>query len=264
MIGAEQRDDLWTLAALGVLAALAASLSHELIGHGAGCLAAGGEVRLVTAVFFRCEGGGAGGDLGGPLGNLAWGLVAFGMMASRRVAHPEARLFLLLTAGFSLFWFCGQLALAGVTSSDDWIYTARQSGWPPEWRIAAVIAGVAGYDLTRRAITRSMRTLAPAAGRTALARRFLWPWVCGLVAMLASAALYAPARTASMTDVFMVFGLAPLGLLLAVEMARRLGPSGADANRDPLARRLTWIVPAALVYALFCLTLGHGIGPGVL
>lgn len=107
MIGAEQRDDLWTVAALGVLAAVAATLPHELIGHGVGCIAGGGEVRLVTTVFFRCEGGGAGADLGGPLGNLAWGVVALGMMASRRVAHPEARLFLLLTAGFSLFGSAG-------------------------------------------------------------------------------------------------------------------------------------------------------------
>lgn len=260
MIGAEQRDDLWILAALGVLAAVAATLSHELIGHGVGCIAGGGAVRLVTTVFFRCEGGGAVGDLGGPLGNLAWGVVALGMMASRRVAHPEARLFLLLTAGFSLFWFCGQLALAGLTSGDDWIYAARQAGWPPEWRIAAVVGGVAGYDLTRRAMTRSMRTLAPAAGGSALYRRFLWPWACGLAAMLFSAALYAPARSRGMLDALLGFGAAPLGLLLAVFLSWRMGATGAGISRDPLPRRLTWIVPTAVIYGLFCLTMGLGIG----
>lgn len=263
MIGAEQRDDLWTLAALGVLSAMAATLSHELIGHGAGCLVAGGEIRLVTTAFFRCEGGGAIGDLGGPLGNLGWGLFALGLMASRRVAHPEARLFLLLSAGLSLFWFFGQVALAGVTTSDDWIYAAHQAGWPPEWRIAAVVCGIAGYDLTRRAMTRSMRTLAPVAGWSAVGRRFLIPWLFGLGAMLAAAALYAPAQSRGMTDVLLGLGAAPLGLLLAVFMAERLGPTGDKASQDPLPRRLTWITPTVILYVLFCLTLGFGIGPGV-
>ncbi len=259
----EQRDDLWTLAAIGVLAAMAATLSHELIGHGAGCLAAGGEVRLVTTVFFRCEGAGAIGDLGGPLGNLAWGMIALGMMSSRRVAHPEARLFLLLTGGFSLFWFFGQLALAGLTTGDDWIYAAHQAGWPPEWRIGAVVGGVAGYDLTRRAMTRSMRTLAPVAGWSAVGRRFLFPWLAGLGAMLVSAALYAPAQGRGVMDVLLGFGAAPLGLVLALVMAKRQGPTGEDANRAPLPRRLTWITPAAILYVVFCATLGLGIGPGV-
>lgn len=263
MTGAEQRDNLWTLAAVGVLAAMAASLSHELIGHGAGCLAAGGEVRLVTTVFFRCEGGGVAGDLAGPVGNLLWGVIALGAMASRRVAHPEARLFLLLTAGLSLFWFFGQLALASVTGGDDWIYAARQAGWPPEWRIAAVVAGVAGYDLTRRAMTRSMRTLAPVAGWSALVRRFLFPWACGLAAMLAAAALYAPAAARGMMDALLGFGVAPLGLVLALVMAKRQGSTGDETNRAPLPRRLTWITPAVIAYGLFCLTLGLGIGPGV-
>lgn len=263
MTGAEQRDDLWTLAAVGVLAAMAATLSHELIGHGAGCLAVSGEVQLVTTVFFRCEGGGVIGDLGGPLGNLAWGLIALGMMASRRVVHPEARLFLLLTAGLSLFWFFGQLALASVTGGDDWIYAAHQAGWPPEWRIGAVVVGVAGYDLTRRAMTRSMRTLAPVAGWSAMARRFLFPWACGLAAILGAAALYTQALSRGMMDALLGFGAAPLGLLLAVFMAKRLGSTGDEANRAPLPRRLTWVTPAVIAYVLFCLTMGVGIGPGV-
>jgi hypothetical protein len=36
-----ERDDLATLAAIGVLAAMAAGLGHEALGHGGACLATG-------------------------------------------------------------------------------------------------------------------------------------------------------------------------------------------------------------------------------
>ena len=120
MTAVADRDDLPTLIAIGVLAAMAASLSHELFGHGAACLADGGQVRLATTVFFRCDGASAASSLGGPLGNLAWGLLALTLTASRAVAHRTARLFLLMAAGFSLFWFFGQLAETVLGGRNDW------------------------------------------------------------------------------------------------------------------------------------------------
>ena len=260
MTPASDRDDLPTLIAIGVLAAMAASLSHELVGHGVACLATGGGVRLSTTVFFRCDGASAMSDLGGPLGNLAWGVAALVLTASRIVAHRTGRLFLLTTAAFSLFWFFGQLAVTALGGRNDWIFAASEARWPSVWPAFALVIGVAGYDLTRRALTRAMRTLSAGQGAAADRRRFLTPWLAGLAAMAGAALLFAGDRAGGLKDVAMGFGVAGLGIPLACALASRFGGTGQDIGA--WGRRPAWIAVAAIGYLVFCLTMGLGIGPG--
>lgn len=254
-------DDLPTLCAIGVLALLAALLSHELVGHGAACLAAGGEVRLVSTIYFRCEGGDALTDIGGPLGNLVLGLIALVAIASRRVVLEEGRLFALIAGGVSLFWFCAQVGVAALLDQDDWSYAAGQAGWSPMWRIGAVVLAIAGYDLTRRAMTRSMRTLSTGQGAAADRRRFLAPWGAGVVAAVVSAAFFGGARLGGMGETLLTVGAAPVGLGLAVFLASRLGATGpGPAGRIP--RRPALIAIAAVAFVLYCATVGLGLGGG--
>lgn len=257
------RDDLPTLAAIGVLAALAATVAHEVAGHSLGCLAAGGDVRLITTIFFRCDGGNATTDLGGPLGNLALGLIALSLTANRRIVFGETRLFLLLAGGLSLFWFFAQLVADGLAATDDWNFAAGQLGWSPSWRVIAVGVGIAGYDLTRRGLTRGMRTLSTGQDRAGDRRRFLVPWLAGVVALTASAALFAGDRTGGILDTALTLGAMPLGLWLAVMVAARLGPTG-ERPAPATPRRWPWIIAAVIAYVAFCLTVGPGLGPGPL
>lgn len=257
------RDDLLTLAAIGVLAALAATVAHEVAGHSLGCLAAGGDVRLITTIFFRCTGGNATTDLGGPLGNLALGLVALSLTANRRIVFSEMRLFLLLMGGLALFWFFAQLVVDGMAATDDWNFAAGQLGWPASWRVLAVGVGIAGYDLTRRGLTRGMRTLSTGQDPAGDRRRILVPWLSGLVAVTASAALFAADRTGGIRDTVLTLGVMPLGLWLAVVLAARFGPTG-ESPAPPTPRRWTWIAVAAVAYVAYCLIIARGLGPGPL
>ena len=50
-----ERDDLLTLCAVGVLASMAAALGHELVGHAGACVLSGGEVTLISVIWFRCS-----------------------------------------------------------------------------------------------------------------------------------------------------------------------------------------------------------------
>mgnify|MGYP003634545076 CR=1 FL=1 len=257
------RDDLPTLAAIGVLAALAATISHEVAGHSAGCLAAGGEIRLITTIFFRCTGGDAVTDLGGPLGNLALGLVALSLTASRRIVYGEMRLFLLIAGGLSLFWFFAQLAFNGLFQTGDWNFAAHQLGWPPLWRVFAVAVGIAGYDLTRRGLTRGMRTLSTGQDRTADRTRFLVPWLAGLIAVTATAALFDGDRLRGIRDTVLGLGVAPMGLWLAAFLAARFGPTGEE-RANPTPRRRSWILAAVVAWVAFCVIVAPGVGPGPL
>lgn len=260
MTAASDRDDLPTLIAIGVLAAMTASLSHELVGHGAACLATGGEIRLVSTILFRCDGASAVSNLGGPLGNLVWGLLALMLTASRIVAHRTGRLFLLTTAAFSLFWFFGQLAETVLGGSNDWIFAAAEARWPPVWPVVALVAAAVGYDVTRRALTRAMRTLSAGEGAAADRRRFLTPWLSGTLAMMAAALLFGGDRLGGFRDAGLAFGVAGLGVPLACALASRFGGTGQDIGG--WGRRPVWIAAAAMGYAVFCLTMGLGIGPG--
>jgi len=257
------RDDLPTLAAIGVLAALAATVSHEVLGHSLGCLAIAGEVRMITPVVFRCIDSPTPADLGGPLGNLALGLVALTLTANRRIVYGEMRVFLLLAGGLSLFWFFAQLAMNALFSAGDWNTAADRLGWPGSWRVFAVGVGIVGYDLTRRGVTRGMRTLSTGQERAADRRRFLVPWLAGLVAVGLSAVLFAWDRPAGLRETTLTLGAAPLGLWLAVFLAAQFGPTGAD-RAAPTPRRRSWIVGAVVAYAVFCLIVAPGLGLGPL
>ena len=260
MTAAPDRDDLPTLIAIGVLAAMAASMSHELVGHGLACLATGGQVRLVSTVFFRCDGASAVSDLGGPLGNLAWALLALTLTASRVVAHRTGRLFLLTTAAFSLFWFFGQLGVSLAGGRNDWIFAAADARWPSVWPVVAVVVAFAGYDLTRRGLTRAMRTLSAGEGAGADRRRFLSPWLAGTVAMMGAAMLFGEDRIGGLKDATLGFGVAGLGIPLACALASRFGGTGQDIGG--WGRRPAWIVAAGIGFIVFCLTMGLGIGSG--
>jgi hypothetical protein len=51
----EQRDDLFTVAAISALAAILASITHEGLGHAAIALATGAKSGLLTAVAWSSE-----------------------------------------------------------------------------------------------------------------------------------------------------------------------------------------------------------------
>ena len=92
---APQRDDVATVAAAGVLAATLAALFHETVGHGIGCVAAGGYVTLLTSIWFRCYRGTSLTDAGGAIAGVIFGALAF-MVPLHRVRNTAIRLALLM------------------------------------------------------------------------------------------------------------------------------------------------------------------------
>ena len=77
---ASSADDTPTAMAVGALAATLA-LCHETLGHGLGCVGAGGHVTLLTSIVFRCSHWSAIADAGGPLGNLVAGSLALALLS---------------------------------------------------------------------------------------------------------------------------------------------------------------------------------------
>jgi hypothetical protein len=114
------KDDIPTLVAVGALVAICASLAHEALGHGVGCLIDGGTVTLLTFLVFRCEGAAVLADAGGPIGAF---LVASLCLIVLRQPKPKPSVVSLFTYAFgvqAMLWVCAQMVREGIDGSDDW------------------------------------------------------------------------------------------------------------------------------------------------
>jgi hypothetical protein len=151
---ASTKDNLATVAAIGVLAFIATDVAHEVVGHGIGLLLAGGRAGTLTttkliypaqlpAPMWRIF------DLAGPIGNLVWAALCLALQRLIRGAAPYRRLFLWAGAMFALFWEFGYLMKCGFSGEGDAM--ALIDGLKPAgvWRAMLFLAGLLLY---RRAI----------------------------------------------------------------------------------------------------------------
>lgn len=243
------RDDLLTLLSVGALAYLTADVAHHLIGHGGACVALGGAVQSITSTRAFCTVTGAAVDVAGPLANLVLGLAS---LAALRLAGtgPLARLVLIQTAGFNLFWFAAQLVFSAAARTDDWNELLRVSQPPVLWRVAAVLAGVTIYGASLLALRRSASPL----GAARTARAMLWAWLAGGAVALTTG-LRDPAGGASLVQHALPQALLlPLGLIF-------LRPPEVSSALPPIARQPWLILAAGAAVVGSILVLGPGLTP---
>ena len=155
--------DAWTIAAIGVLAYIAETVGHELIGHGGVCLLGGNRITALAPLWMRCSVQTLPMVAAGPLFNfVAAALLA---VALRVRTWPGAvGYFLWLTCAFNVLVACGYLIVGGATTWGDWgvVFASVSPAWA--WRIALVAIGAAGYILALRGLGRSYAQIAGEAG----------------------------------------------------------------------------------------------------
>ena len=165
---AQAKDNIVTIAAIGLLAYASADIAHHAFGHGAACLALGGRIISLSSIFVNCSLRGAAIDLAGPFANLVLGLVA--MLAARMAtrASSATRLFYILVAAFNLLWFALQLVFSAATRTDDWAWAMHQFQVAEPIRYGMIAVGALAYLLSVRAIAAQMAPFAhpPARART--------------------------------------------------------------------------------------------------
>lgn len=238
--------------AAGVLAASLATLCHETLGHGLGCIGVGGHVTLLTSIWFRCQGATSITDAGGPIASLIAGTAAM-MFLSYKAPGPIMRLIVLLFGGLSLFWFAGQLIDHPLVNRDDWAFIARRMGWSWVWRPITGAIGITTYvALMRWTFAVVRRQGAPG-----------WPAIRLAYASAAASAVIAglmwrPEPIRSAIEGFLTLGMAPLGLLAAARKA------SLDAERNAVATSMprSWslIALSLVVFSLFLFLQARGLG----
>lgn len=253
------KDDLLTVAAIGIIAMCAVTFDHEALGHGGACVALGGHIQVLTSSVFHCDLKSRWIAPAGPAGNLLMGMLA--LVAVRFVPARLAglRLFLLLMTAFSYFWEGGYAVQAMIKRDGD-LYFAGQDflGEPSaNWRIAGVVAGLCLFVFAIAVTGRALRRLWPVPARARRVARTVW--LAASAAAIVAALACNIDRAHNIHDAFAEIGLASLPLLF-IPWGRPM-PDAASVN---IERSWIAVALACIIFAVFAATLGHGIGSRVM
>jgi hypothetical protein len=246
-------DDLPTTIALAALAVCTTACAHEALGHGFACLILGGRITLLNSAFFRCSAPSPIIDIAGPAGNLLVGFMAFALQGLVSRKRPELCFYALCVMAFSLFWEAGYVIFSMLRSRGDYFHAWIDFVGPMNWivRLGGVAMGLAAYMIFSRML--ALRARVYAAWPRRIPHLLRPAWITGVVAMAASASLFAPDRLGAMHDAgFSAVAAFPLLFPYAY-----LKSDGEPAK--PIAR--DWRVIAGGVAGLlaFAFTMGRGI-----
>jgi len=252
----EKRNDLLTVAAVGVLAMCVVTFDHEALGHGSVCVLLHGRILLLSSSLFRCDVRSGWIDPAGPAVNLLMGTLALVCLRFVPVQRMALRVFLILVTAFSYFWEWGYLihAMRG-REGDLYNFTEFLLGRVALWErwIAAGI-GLAFYLGTARLISGELRKLWPQARVARTVARTAW--ISATVGAAVAALAYTGHGWGDFRDAVLEFGGASFPLLFLPLRDRQVEEERPSSF---VARSAVTIVVAAIVYAVFVACLGRGI-----
>lgn len=243
------------------MAFIIACTAHEAIGHGLACLGNGGDITLLTSVYFRCRPGAVVVDAAGPLMSLAVAAIAAIVLRRRRLISSQSltqdansTVFSALLLAYSGFWGAGYFIFSAATNTGDWAYVLSGLSLEPRWlwRLGMGIIGVWLYVM----IFRMASPFLPK-GKPLVVAYF----AAGLVACLSVFFYHGPALPA-LREAVQESMLAPLGLLLIA-----LDRPAVKNSRPPLVPPLvgfssTWVAASIVMIIIFWFSLGRGIYTG--
>jgi len=144
-VSVQASDDVPTVCAISLLAAMLANVLHEGLGHAATALLTGTKSGVLTTVAWSSDFDSRLVAAGGTLANLAAGMVFWFALRSARGASVRWRFFLLTSLAFNLFVGTGYFFFSGVTNFGDWadVIAGLRAYWL--WRALLVIVGMSSY-----------------------------------------------------------------------------------------------------------------------
>jgi hypothetical protein len=247
-----------TLIAITVIAYAASSLTHELIGHGTGCLLTGVKPLLLSSIILTSAGGNRIVDVGGPVANVVFGVGAFYLFV-RRPNFTAFSYFLWLFAAFNLLVAAGYLFWSGLMNVGDWAFVIKGLHPAYAWRAGIGIIGAVSYLAVVRLLAHSIARLVNQGqvARSDVPRLIFPAYLASGVLAVASAALNPISTRLIWVNGFSGSFLAFLGMLRIPSL---LAPSALDTNRgQAIQLSWAWVIGGAVVAIVFILVLGPGI-----
>jgi hypothetical protein len=257
---ANHADNAVMLGAFGVIAYAASMMTHEALGHGAYCVAAGGHNTGLTAWVEQCSLNPAGIQAAGPSVQFVAGVAAWLVLRLLPADAARLRYVCWLYMAFDLFISTGYVAFSGVTNFGDAAVVIAKFQPLIVWRAVLILVGSALYYLSMRATALELDRFAGSdRGDRRLFRLVLVPYAAVGVFALSTAALNRTMPPGVEIGMAAASALgAGFGLIGLPGMKRRV-----PMDTPPASRYVTWSVPwvlaAALVVAVFLIFIGPGL-----
>lgn len=258
-------DNALMLGALGILAYAASMMTHEALGHGGYCLAAGGHNAMLTAWGERCsfaDGQPPGIEAAGPGLQLAAGLLSWWVLPRLPMQASRLRYFVWLYMVFNLFVASGYAAFSGVTDFGDAAVLIAALNPHLLWRGVLTLFGAAAYYLAMWiAASELKRFVGMNDGSRSVFRLVLIPYATAGVFACCAGALNRTMPTG------IAVGLAAASSFGAGFGMLRLPAMQSAITKSPLWPAVFirwsagWMLAALLVVAVFLLLIGPGLEP---
>ena len=251
------RSNTATVIAISAIAYALADMVHEALGHGLlSLLVPGVKAISISTVALNETGSSRIVAAAGMIANIITGGLSLWLFAKRRQV-TNGSYFLWLFAGVNLMDI-GYLLYSGVLRYGDWYDVIAGLPLEPLWRVALIVAGIAGYIGVMRFLYAAM---ASQIRRSALdgrdvRRAVIISYFAGSALVLLGAA-FNPIK-----QLIWLSGLAVgfVGTFGFFGVAGWIEHVGAEAAARPAVRfSAMWIIFGAVVAAAFVLILGPGV-----
>lgn len=166
------KDDLWTLAAFGVLAYMISNVLHEGLGHGGVAWLLGAHRITVTSTYMDADLDTRWILAAGTLVNLAFGVLGLAVLRSMGRAGIAMRLFVWTLTSFNLLLGTGYFLFSGIGGIGDWADWMKGLSPMWAWRVGCALLGLVSYWLTAWLLARELVSIA-GTNQTRL-RRMTW------------------------------------------------------------------------------------------
>ncbi len=267
---AEKRPliDIPTLIAISMTAWALANVFHEVVGHAGSALALGIAVEAVstTTVFFEPTQNVSLADYrilhaAATVVNVLTGALALAALHFRMTKSKSIRCFLWLFATMSLIIAAMNLVTAPLLGGGDW--TEVTTGLEPRALYVAAIVCV-GVVLTVVAYVISLRAWMPEVEDRTLRLKITLIPIATLAIFQSLSLVGSPFATAPVEDnhlIASVFAYVHFGIWAIVVNRLRRPRSSEPLESIRLERSTAWLMTGAVVFLLFVLVLGPGLGP---
>jgi hypothetical protein len=254
------KDDLWTLAAFGVLAYMISNVLHEGLGHGGVALLSGAHRITVTSTYMD-----AGFDTrwilaAGTLVNLVFGVLGLFVLRSMRGAGIPMRLFVWTLTAFNLLLGTGYFLFSGIGGIGDWAEWMKGLSPMWAWRVGCALLGLVSYGLSAWLLARELASIAGT--NQARLRRMTWTiyFAGGLTACAAGVWNPMGWRLVLISAAASSFGGAS-ALMWIPSIAPRCDQD-AVAVTNVMSRQLGLCIATAVLLAAYVWFLGRGVRLG--
>ena len=246
---------LITFSLLGVAAYLITDIIHEVLGHAGFALLLKSNIKLLTSVYFISTPQNWIISLAGPISNLIFGILSYFLLRKKHNYSILIRLLLILIMSYNLFWFSGTIIESIWNVNGDWTYfITNQLGLKTSGKIILFILGIFSYKFSINICRIQLDEFRKKFLNFPLKRFIQLSYISALAAAIIAGLFFEKNQIGALIGGAMeMLASIPIMILVIKENVK-------PVKNDFHFSLKFFIFFVIISFAIFCLTLGKGLG----